>query len=114
MHYYTTVTVKRAGRETSQAIALASFYGPKDEAMYEASSGTYWTAQHLHKLKFIPVQSIKQLVMMAPDPCYGIDHRDGSELDRWYMMQKPGQGLLDRLGFTEEEPDLDNDQEEIE
>ncbi len=109
MHYYTTIAV---GEET-QALALASFYGPKDEVMYAESKGTYWTAKHMHRLEFIPVQCIKQLVMMAPDSCYGVDHTDGTEVDRWYMMRKPGVGLLGRLGLTDEEPDLDDNQVEI-
>lgn len=113
MHYYTVVTVKVAGTEISQTLALASLYGPRDEDLYRRSSETYWTAKHLHKLQFIPVQSIKQLVMMAPDPQYGVDHTDGSEEDRWYMMQKPGAALFNKMGLSNEEPDLDNDQEEI-
>jgi len=113
MNYYATIRFTKGGVQHSQAIALASLYGPKDETLYKESCGTYWTAQHLHKLVFIPVKNIRQLVMMAPDPCYGLDHTDGTEKDRWYMMQKPGAGLFDRLGFTEEEQDdVDGNQDD--
>ena len=46
--------------------------------------------------------------MMAPDPCYGqlVQYHTvpGEQTDRWYMMKKPGGGLLDRLGITRAEP----------
>ena len=117
MHYYTTVEIAINGKSESRAIGLASFYGPRHEELYSYSSGTYWTAQKTDKLEFIPAEAIKQLVMMAPDPRYGTYYKDGTEKDRFYMMQKPGGGLLDTLGLTKDtsaEQNAEEDEAEVE
>ncbi len=79
MHYYTTITVEINGAKEIKAIGLASFYGPRNEELFKHSSGTYWTAQKRATLQFIPVESIKQLIMMAPDPRYGTHFKDGQK-----------------------------------
>ena len=71
-------------------LGLASFYGDRDEHLYQASFNTYWTAHHEHKLEFIDVTCITELVMMAPDPRYAAVNKDYTAGDHWYMMKKPG------------------------
>jgi hypothetical protein len=87
---------------------MVSFYGPPHQELYEASSKTYWTAQHLHNagVRLIDVECIQSVVMMAPDEQYATWCHDDSEVDRWYLMEKPGIKMLQRAGeeeFMEEE-----------
>lgn len=78
--------------DTVRPAAVVSFYGPPDRHLYEASSKTYWTAKHLRDkgIRVVDIKCIKSVVMMAPDIQYASLHQDGTELDRWYMMEKPG------------------------
>lgn len=107
MIYYTVIGI---GEET-RFIGLASLYGLPDPTLLDSSEGTYWTAQHTHKLQFVDISSIKQVVMMAPDPRYSEIYGDENGYDRWYMMQKPGVALLSKLGIEEELDDEDEDED---
>jgi hypothetical protein len=46
--------------------------------------------------------------MMAPDHQYRHYRTDGSEVDRWFLMEKPGLKLASLAG-SEEEDDMDTD-----
>lgn len=41
--------------------------------------------------------------MMAPDPRYGTVFQDGSEKDRYYLMEKPGLKLGRLFGWEEDD-----------
>lgn len=105
MIYYTAIGI---GGEI-RFIGLASLYGLPDPTLLNSSEGTYWTAQHTHTLQFVDIKCIKQVVMMAPDPRYAeiYGHENGD--DRWFMMQKPGVALLNKMGFEEE---IDEEEDE--
>lgn len=94
--------ILRVGNTTRPA-ALVTFYGPPHKELYEASSKTYWTAQHLRHLgiRVIDIDSIQSVVMMAPDEQYGSTFKDGSEVDRWYLMEKPGIKIAKMAGSEE-------------
>lgn len=82
---------------------MVSFYGPPHPGLLAASSNSYWTAQHLRDtaLRVLDVKTIKYTVMLAPDERYKTRFNDGSELDRWYLMEKPGLKLWERAGLNE-------------
>jgi hypothetical protein len=90
---------------TIRPVALVSFYGAPHQGLLEASSNTYWTAQHLcdDGVGVIDIKSIKSIVMMAPDQRYKYFCQDGTEKDQWYLMEKPGVKLLGSEDPIEEE-----------
>lgn len=92
----------------TRALALVSLYGHPHEALYTLSSKTYWTSQHLRdtSLEIIDVQCINSVVMMAPDPQYPFT--DGTETDRWFLMEKPGLKLSQYLGANADDKEVDN------
>ncbi|KAJ6504329.1 hypothetical protein C8R47DRAFT_1174826 [Mycena vitilis] len=85
-------------------VAVVSLYGPPHAGLYlAASSYTYWTSKHLRDtaIRVIDVKSIQAAVMMAPDERYKTRFHDGTEIDRWYLMEKPGMKLSERAGLEE-------------
>jgi hypothetical protein len=82
-------------------LGVASLYGPPHSGLYKASSETYYTVQHTHKIQVIDIKCIDSVVMMAPDPRYPLFYHDGSEVDRWYLMQKPGRNIFALAGVEE-------------
>ncbi|KAJ6588756.1 hypothetical protein B0H19DRAFT_1302248 [Mycena capillaripes] len=73
-------------------LAVVSFFGPPDPHLLGILSKTYWSVKRLREadVRAIDVTSIASCVMMAPDMQYEHYRRDGSEIDRWFMMEKPG------------------------
>lgn len=84
-------------------MAMVSLYGPHHKGLWEASSQTYWTAQHLGDkgLQVIDAKMIDAVVMLAPDPRYRTRYHDGSEVNRYYCMEKPGLKLSQQIGLGE-------------
>lgn len=84
-------------------VAMVSFYGPPHPGLLAASSNTYYTVQHLRDagVRVVDVKSIKSAVTMAPDQRYKTRFHDGTEVDRWYLMEKPGLKLFERAGLDE-------------
>ena len=78
-----------------RGFAVVAQYGPPNWELYNASSKTYWTAQHLRDaaLAMIDIKAIDAVVMMAPDQRYAKMVQDGTETDRWYLTEKPGSKL---------------------
>jgi hypothetical protein len=84
-------------------VAVVSLYGPPHPGLLAASSNTYWTARHLRDagVKVVDTASIRSAVMMAPDERYKTRFQDGSEVDRWFLMDKPGLKLAECAGLEE-------------
>lgn len=84
-------------------VAVVSNYGPPDATLYQASSRTYITFQHFRdvSVRVIPVKLIQSVVMIAPDQMYSRRHNDGSEHQRYYLMEKPGAKLSGMVGLQE-------------
>lgn len=84
-------------------VAVVSLYGPPHQGLLEASSHTYWTVSHLrtHGTRVIDIKIINSVVMMAPDQQYSKTFQDGSQNDRWYLMEKPGLKLSASVGVEE-------------
>jgi hypothetical protein len=84
-------------------VAMISLYGPPHPGLLAASSNTYYTAQHLRDMaiRVVDVKTIKSVVMMAPNERYKTRFHDGTETDRWYLMEKPGLKLSERVGLEE-------------
>ncbi|KAL1681733.1 hypothetical protein EV122DRAFT_287879 [Schizophyllum commune] len=82
------------------AVAVVSMFGLPHAGLLADSYHTYYTCEHFRDIdvRVVDVQQIKSVVMMAPDPSYGKFHQDGTENNRWYLMEKPG---LKLLYFTE-------------
>jgi hypothetical protein len=101
--YYMLLCVQQNGSDTIRPTAVVSFYGLPHKELYEFSSKTYWTAQHLREegIRVIDVESIKSVVMMAPDEQYQSWCKDNSAIDRWYLMEKPGIKISQMTGAEE-------------
>lgn len=84
----------------NKPVAVVQLYGPPNKELYESSSKTYYTVQHLHDagVQVVDVDCIQSVVMMAPDQRYKLFCQDGSENDRWYLMEKPGVKLSHMIG----------------
>ena len=82
-------------------MVMAASYGMPHPVLFERSFGTYWSAHFKQTLHVFEVRFIESVVMMAPDTQY--PYRDGTEGDRWYMMQKPGRKLCSLLDTHEED-----------
>ena len=82
---------------------MVSLYGPPHPGILAASSNAYWTAQHLRDtaIRVIDVHTIQSAVMMAPDERYKTRFHDGTEVDRWHLMEMPGLKLTERAGLLE-------------
>jgi hypothetical protein len=52
-------------------------------------------------MKIIDISCIQSVVCLAPDTQYGKSFQDGSENDRWYLMEKPGLKLSLAVGREE-------------
>lgn len=91
-----------------EPVAVVSNYGPPDAALYQASSKTYITFQHFRdvSVRVIRVKDIQSVVMIAPDQMYPRRHNDGSEQNRYYLMEKPGAKLSSMIGLYEAENEM--------
>lgn len=75
------------------------------------SSETYYSVKHLRNtgIKVIQAKSIQAVVAMVPDHQFGKYIQDGTQMDRWQVVEKPGLKLAERL-LHDDEPcpeDLD-------
>jgi hypothetical protein len=61
------------------------------------SSKTYYSVKHLQETRVIPAKSIQAVVAMVPDHQYGKYIQDGSHIDRWQVIEKPGLKLDQRI-----------------
>jgi hypothetical protein len=59
--------------------------------------------QHLgdSDVRVIDIKSIQSVVMLAPDEQYAKSFKDGSELNRFFLMEKPGLKLMEMTGVGE-------------
>lgn len=89
--------------DEDKCLAVASFFGPPDPYLLEISSKTYWSAKHRRDadIRVIEVTSMVSCVMMAPDDQYHHHRADGSEIDRWFLMEKPGLKLASWTGASD-------------
>ncbi|KAE9390159.1 hypothetical protein BT96DRAFT_833830, partial [Gymnopus androsaceus JB14] len=92
VHFYMLLRIN----ETLYPIAIGSFYGPPHEELLRRSSGTYYTVPHYRDIDVhvFKITDIASTVMMAPDPQYikifNGGEPDGTEVNRWFRMQRPG------------------------
>lgn len=95
------------------AVAVVSLYSRPHEELLAMSSNTYYTVQHLRgtAMRVIPAQSITSVVAMVPDRQYANFIQDGTQDDRWQLVEKPGLRLLERLLHPEDRTDEENDAE---
>lgn len=80
-------------------MAVVSLYGFPDNTLLEMSSQTYCSVAHLHDtdIRVINVKSITAVVAMVPDSAYGKWKQDGTERDRWLLVEKPGLKITQRI-----------------
>lgn len=103
VHFYMLLTINGV----PVPLAVASFYGPPHQGLYHTSSKTYITVQHFRDVdvRVIDIKAINSVVMMAPDPMYKLQFlegtEDGTEKDRWFMMEKPGLKVSSMIGMEE-------------
>lgn len=92
-----------------QSIAVGSLYGSPHPVLLQASLGTYFSVQHFKNTKVIAfdIKAIRSVVMMAPDRQYPF--HDGTEGQRYYLMERPGLKVLSLLGVDEENLQLNNE-----
>ncbi|KAI5896870.1 uncharacterized protein SCHCODRAFT_01200310 [Schizophyllum commune H4-8] len=109
VHYYTLISVNNI----THPVAVVSLYGPPHEAIYRLSSKMYVTMQH-HRdvdVHVVDARSIASVVLLAPDPRYPLFFKDDSALNRYYLVERPGLGMLSRIGYNYEAPDDGSDNE---
>ncbi len=89
--------------KTKRPLAMAAFYGAPDECLYERSSKTYVSVPHLRDtgIRVIDIKKIESVVAMVPDHSYGLTHQDGTQDDRWFLMEKPGLKMSSMVGMDE-------------
>ncbi len=95
IHYYIYLKIN----DMDVPLTIASFYGPPDPELYQASSKTYASMHHFRDIdvRAIDIKSIESVVMMAPDNRY-LPY----EADRWFMMEKPGLKISSFLELHED------------
>lgn len=83
---------KEDTEHTVEAVAVVSLYGLPDNTLLEMSSQTYWSVAHLcdADIRVINVKLITAVVAMIPDSQYRKWKQDGTEEDRWLLVEKPG------------------------
>jgi hypothetical protein len=93
VRYFTMVSI--AGID--HAVAVVSRYGQPNSDLWEQSFHTYWTAEYLGdaNIEVIKIKDIQSTVMMAPDKQYQNSIQDGTENNRWYLMERPGLKLTE-------------------
>lgn len=91
------------------AVAVLARYGSPNENLMKHSYRTYDSRPHLqdHGITVIDIKKIQSVVMMAPDKIYQHHFRDGTEGDRWFLVEKPGLKVMTLMGNEE-----DSNQEE--
>ncbi|KAK6988454.1 hypothetical protein R3P38DRAFT_3443756, partial [Favolaschia claudopus] len=101
--FFFILRVGDSDTDPEQYLALASFFGPPDTDLLDLSSNAYWSFKHLRDadLRVVDVTSIISCVTMAPDHQYAIHRNDGSEIDRWFLFEKPRLKQASRAGTTE-------------
>lgn len=57
-------------------------------------------------VQVIPAKDIQSVVMIAPDQMYSRRHNDGSEKNRYYLMEKPGAKLSSMIGLQEVDDEM--------
>ncbi|KAH8799267.1 hypothetical protein DL96DRAFT_1780888 [Flagelloscypha sp. PMI_526] len=106
IHYYCKVSIQNIEHQ----VAVASFYSAPHPELYASSFGTYISVHHNRDIdvRVIDIKCISSVVMVAPDPRYGMVYRDGTEGNRFFVMSKPGLKVLHNLiGLVE------NDEEDV-
>ncbi|KAJ7017467.1 hypothetical protein C8F04DRAFT_1244092 [Mycena alexandri] len=90
-------------QDEERYIAVASFFGPPDPHLLKISNKVYWSASHLREsdVRAIEITSIISCVMMAPDEQYRHLRADGSEVDRWFLTEKPTLKLACWIGSAD-------------
>ncbi|KIM36421.1 hypothetical protein M413DRAFT_20524 [Hebeloma cylindrosporum] len=80
-------------------VAVVSLYGDPHPGLLSMSSKTYYSVQHLREtgICVIPAKSIQAVVAMVPDHQYGKYIQDGTHIDRWQVVEKPGLKLDQRI-----------------
>lgn len=79
-------------------------YGKPNGDLMKQSHNTYDSRQHLrdHGITVIDIKQIQSVVMMAPDKIYQHHFKDGTEHDRWFLVEKPGLKLMGLMGTAED------------
>ncbi|KAG1724251.1 hypothetical protein EDB19DRAFT_1644676 [Suillus lakei] len=108
--YYAQLAVKLEYNEDGVyrfiTVAMVSVYSRPDPELLQKSSQTVWSCQHHgdQALQLVSMKSIHSVVAMVP-------HRpvlpSGVEEDRFFLLEKPGLGLLTVDEETEDEGDGD-------
>jgi hypothetical protein len=80
------------------AYALVSFYGPRDEDLYEDSFGCLWVCTYSgnNNLAVIKISSIKSVVSMQPLP-----KADGDPDGLFFVVEKSGLDDVELMGYVD-------------
>ncbi|KAJ8089116.1 hypothetical protein PM082_014364 [Marasmius tenuissimus] len=94
-------------------LAAISLFGEHNSELYEMSSKTYRTMQHFRDIDVhvVEVKDILSVVIMAPDLRYRTKIQDGTEDNRWFMVEKPGLAISALQGYNEAENDVQSNRE---
>lgn len=112
VHYYVLIPVHGELR----GIAICSLYGPPHEGIYNLSSKTYITMQHHRDTDIIAIdaRSILSVVLLAPDQRYPLFFQDETSTDRYYLVERPGLGILEKIGYVFDDSRDSDDEDDVE
>jgi hypothetical protein len=82
------------------AFALVSFYGPRDEDMYEDSFGCLWACTYSGNtdLAVIKISAIQSVVSMQPLP-----QAEGDPDGLFFVVEKSGLDDVEMMGYAPED-----------
>lgn len=91
--------------DVKEAVAVVSLYRDPHPELLSISSETYYLVKHLCEtgIKVIQAKSIQAVVAMIPDYQFGKYIQDGTHLDWWQVVEKPGLKLAERLLHDDEQ-----------
>lgn len=103
VYYFVLFQVEGA----QHAVAVVSLYGKPHKELLAKSSNTYYTVQHLRNagICVVPAKSIIAVVAMIPDQQFRKFTNDGTQEDRWQLVEKPGLQLLNMVLHAEDRTD---------
>ena len=112
VHYYALIPVHGELR----GVAICSLYGLPHQGIYDLSSKTYITMQHHRDTDVVAIdaRSILSVVLLAPDQRYPLFFQDETAKDRYYLVERPGLGILEKIGYiyTDSRDSEDEDDDE--
>uniref|UniRef100_D8PU20 Uncharacterized protein n=2 Tax=Schizophyllum commune (strain H4-8 / FGSC 9210) TaxID=578458 RepID=D8PU20_SCHCM len=88
------------GHIEKRALALASFFGPPDQQLYQDSSKTFYSCEDRADMdvRVVELDSVKAVIGMVLDERKTVV---GALHKRWYLVEKPGLKVFSMIGLAD-------------